>query len=182
MRDIEAPNHLLHLFEAGIEVALLEATRGEDWNSNPNGSTLGRIILKLLFDDSIPQQYKTAFQQQTKLGWEHLFMGKMASRWKQCWSDKKHWHSNITYTFMEWGRACWGHRNNKLYGERKDKYKITRMRLKAEAQAQVWMDAPNVETLIPIQRGQWKQKLLKKPANSDIVFWLEHNKTRQKVA
>ena len=50
-----------------------------------------------------------------------------------------------------------------------------------KAEAQVWMDAPNVETLIPIQRDRWKRKLLKKAANSDIAFWLVHNRTRRKI-
>ena len=77
----------------------------------------------ILFDETIPHQYKTAFQQQTKLGWEHLFMGKMASGWKQCWPDKKHWWSSSAHTFMEWGRVCWSQRNRILYGKRKDQYK-----------------------------------------------------------
>ena len=65
MRDIEAPNHLLNLFEAGIEVALLDGNThsGEDWNGSPNESTIDRTISKLLFDEIIPQQYKTAFKQ-----------------------------------------------------------------------------------------------------------------------
>ena len=122
-----------------------------------------------MYDDTIPQQYKTAFQQQTKLGWERLLMGKMASGWRQCWPDKKYWRSSIAHTFMEWGRACWSHhRNSKLYVKRKNNYKITRMRLKAEAQ--VWMEAPIFESIIPIQRDQWKRKLLKKAANPDIAF------------
>ena len=80
---------------------------------------------------------------------------------------------------MEWGRACWSHRNSILYGERKDKYTITRLRLKAEAQ--VWIEAPIIESIIPIQQDQRKWKLLKKAANSDIAFWLEHNRTRRKI-
>ena len=44
------------------------------------------------------------------------------------------------------------------------------------------MEAPDIETPIPLQRDRWKWKLLKKAANSDIAFWLEHNsKTRQIV-
>ena len=77
------------------------------------------------------------------------------------------------------GRACWSHRNIKLYGERKDKYKIMRMRLKTEAQG--WMDTPSIEILIPIQQDRWKRKLLKKAANSDIAFWLEHNRTTRNI-
>ena len=100
--------------------------------------------------------------------------------WMETVLDRqKYWRSSIAHTFMEWGRACWSHRNSTLYGKRKDQYKITRMRLKAEAQ--VWMDAPNVETLIPIQRDRWKRKVLKKAANSDIAFWLVHNRTRRRI-
>ena len=90
-RDIEAPNHLLNLFEAGIEVALQvgDTHSGKDWNGIPNGSTIDRTVSELLFDETIAHQYKTAFEQQTKLGWEHLFMGKMASGWKQCRPNKK---------------------------------------------------------------------------------------------
>ena len=43
------------------------------------------------------------------------------------------------------------------------------------------MEAPSIETLIPIQRDRWKRKLLKKAANLDIAFWLEHNRIRRKI-
>ena len=45
-------------------------------------------IPELLNAKTIPQQFKTAIQQQTEIGWEQLFMGKMASRWRQCWRKK----------------------------------------------------------------------------------------------
>ena len=53
--------------------------------------------------------------------------------------------------------------------------------MRLEAEAQVWLNATNVDTLIPIQRDRWKRKLLKKAANSDIAFWLVHNKTWRKL-
>ena len=43
---------------------------GEEWNSNPNGSTIDRTLSELSFVNTIPQQYKLVFKQQTKLGWE----------------------------------------------------------------------------------------------------------------
>ena len=170
MREIEAPNHLLHMFEAGIDLALIneDTHSSEEWNGNPNGSRIEIKMLDVLNDDTNPQQYKTAFQQQMKVGWEHLLMGKMASGWRQCWPDKTCWRSSITHTFMEWGRACWSYRNIVLYEEHKDKYKITRLQLKAKIQ--VWLGAPSTESLIPIQQNRWKRKLLKKAANSDIAF------------
>ena len=42
------------------------------------------------------------------------------------------------------------------------------------------MDAPRTETLIPLQRDQWKLKLLKEAANLDIAYWLEHNNITQR--
>ena len=149
MRETEAPNHLLHLFKAGIDLILIngDTHSGEDWNRNPEGSMIEMAVSDLLDDETIPQQYKTAFQQQTKIGWEQLFMGKMACGWRHCWPDKNYWRASIAHTYMEWGRACWRHQNSILYGEYTDKYKMTRLRLKAEAK--VWMKAPNIKTLIP---------------------------------
>ena len=64
MRDIEAPNHLLHLYETRIDLALLDRDThsGKEWNGNPDGSMIDRTISELLYDDTIPHQYKTAFQ------------------------------------------------------------------------------------------------------------------------
>ena len=178
IRDIKAINHLLHLFEVGIEVALLDSDThsGEDWNSNPNGSTIDR-------------KYRNYYL----MKWSHISTKRRSNgrwswdgntcSWKRWRADgniagqTKNWCLSIAQTFMEWGRTYWSHQNSILYGERKDQYKITRMRLKSEAQ--VWMDAPVVETLIPIQWDWWKWKLLKKAANSDIAFWLVRNKTEK---
>ena len=87
--------------------------------------------------------------------------------------------SSIAHTFMVWGRVCWSHRHSILYGERKDKYMMTRLRLKAEAHA--WMEAPRIKTLIPFQRDRWKRKPPKKAANSDIAFWLKRNRTTRQI-
>ena len=43
------------------------------------------------------------------------------------------------------------------------------------------MEAPSIEALIPIQRDRWKREIPKKAVNSEIVFWLEHNRTRRKI-
>ena len=107
------------------------------------------------------------------IGWEQLFMGKMARGWRQCWLEKTYWRSGIAFTFMGWGRACWGHCNCTLYVEWQDKYKMTRLWLTTEVHA--WMGAPTTDTLIPLKRDQWKWKLLKKAANLEIAYLLEHN-------
>ena len=76
MRETEAPNHVLHLSEAGIDMVLIngDTLSGEEWNGNPEGSMTEMAMSDLLDDETIPQQYKTALQQQTKIGWEQLFM------------------------------------------------------------------------------------------------------------
>ena len=65
MSEIEAPNHLLHLFEAGIDLGLIngETHSDKDWYRNPKGSMTEMTISDLLNDETTPQQYKIAFQQ-----------------------------------------------------------------------------------------------------------------------
>ena len=50
MREFEAPNHLLYLFEAGIDMALINADThiGEDWNGNREGSIDGIANIGLI--------------------------------------------------------------------------------------------------------------------------------------
>ena len=59
MREIEAPNHLLQLFEVDIELALMDGDRhsGKEWKGNLNESRTERTISELLSDGTIPQQY-----------------------------------------------------------------------------------------------------------------------------
>ena len=81
MREFEAPNQRLYLFEAGIDLALINADTyiGENWNGNCEGSLTELTIAELLNDEEI---YKTAFKQQTMIGSEQIFMGKMARGWR----------------------------------------------------------------------------------------------------
>ena len=85
--------------------------------------------------------------QTAKIDWMGTtFNGKDGER-----MDKPYWQSGIAFTFIEWGRAWWRHRDHILYGERKDIYKMTRLRLTAEIR--VLMEAPRIETLNPLKRG-----------------------------
>ena len=60
MREVQAPNHLLYLFEAGIDRALINADThcGEDWNGSYDGSLTEVKMADLLNDDETPQHYK----------------------------------------------------------------------------------------------------------------------------
>ena len=55
----------------GIELALINGDIhiGEDCNDNPKGSMTEITISELLNNKAISQQFKMAFQQQTKLWW-----------------------------------------------------------------------------------------------------------------
>ena len=77
LREIDAPIHLLHLFEVGIEMALInrDTHSGEATGTEIQGIIDRNNKSELLNDLTI----QMAFQQQTKLGWEQLLMGKMAS-------------------------------------------------------------------------------------------------------
>ena len=127
MREFEASNHLLYLFEAGVELELINADTHirEGWNGNCEVSMMEVKISNLLNVDTIPQHFEMAFKQQTMIGWEQLFMGKMARGWRQYWPDKTYWRLSIVFTFIGWGRAYWRHHNRTLYGERQDKDKMT---------------------------------------------------------
>ena len=87
MSEFEAPNHLLCLFEVGIDLALINAGThiGEDWYGKCEGSLTDLKIAELLNDDEIPQNFKTAFKQQTMIGLELLIIGKMTRGRRQCY-------------------------------------------------------------------------------------------------
>lgn len=73
------PNHLLFLFEAGIELAVSNTYIhiGEDWNRNREDSLTELTISDLFNNDATPQHFKLALKQKRKIGWEQFFMGKM---------------------------------------------------------------------------------------------------------
>ena len=110
MREFEAPNHLLYLFETSINLALINADAhiGEDWNRNCVGSMTEMTVSDLLNDDTTPQHFKMAFKQQTMIVSKQLFMGMMARAWRQCWLDKTYRRSSIVYTFMDWAEHTGG--------------------------------------------------------------------------
>ena len=81
-------------------------------------------------------EYKEAFRQQMIIGWENIFTGKFATRWRNCWTEQRQWVEKFAIMMMTWGRACWTSRNSTLFGEKKSSYAIMRKRLLAEAK--VW--------------------------------------------
>ena len=131
LADQQLPNGLLHIIEAGIDLALLSDNthQGETWDGDDDGNEIEKRVAQLLNDDEINTEYKEAFRQQTIIGWEYIFMGKFAKGWRNCWTEHQQWATKFTILMMTWGRACWSSRNSTLFGEKMNSYAIQRKRL-----------------------------------------------------
>ena len=70
--DQQLPNELLHLIEAGINLALLSNSthQGDAWDGDKEGNEIEKRVAQLLNDDEIKSKYKEAFRQPTIIGWE----------------------------------------------------------------------------------------------------------------
>ena len=80
LADQQILDRLLHLIEAGIDLALLSDNthQGEAWDGDDEGNEIEKRVAQLLNDDEINMEYKEAFRQQMIIGWEYIFMGKFA--------------------------------------------------------------------------------------------------------
>ena len=90
LAEQQIPNGLLHLIEAGIDLALHSDNthQGEAWDGDEEGNDEEKRVAQLLNDDEINTEYKDAFRQQTVIGWENIFTGKFARGWRKCWTNK----------------------------------------------------------------------------------------------
>jgi hypothetical protein len=172
LAEQKLPNGLLHLIEAGIDLALHSNNthRGEIWDGDDDGNDEEKRVAQLLNDNGIPNEYKVAFRQQTIIGWEYIFTGKFARGWRQCWTEKQQWATKFAILMMKWGRACWSSRNTKLFGARNSRYLIQRRRLMAEAT--VWRTATRTERLVGEVEIKLRNKTLKTTASTLIATWL----------
>ena len=130
LADQQLPNGLLHLIEAGINLASLSYNthQGEAWDGDDEGNEIEKRVAQLLNDDEINMEYKEAFRQQTIIGWEYIFTGKFAKGWRNCWTERRQWATKFAILMMTWGRACWSSRNSTLFGEKTNSYAIQRKR------------------------------------------------------
>ena len=74
LADQQLPNRLLHLIEAGIDLAFLSNNthQGKAWDGDDEGNDEKKRVAQLLNNDEINLEYKEAFRQQTIIGWEYL--------------------------------------------------------------------------------------------------------------
>ena len=70
MAEQQLPNGLLHIIEAGIDLALLSDNtyQGKTWDGDEEGNEIEKRAAQLLNDDEINLEYKEAFRQQTIIG------------------------------------------------------------------------------------------------------------------
>ena len=70
LADLELPNGLLHLIEAGINLALLSDNthQGEAWDGVDEGNEIEKRVAQLMNDDEINREYKAAFRQHMIVG------------------------------------------------------------------------------------------------------------------
>ena len=112
LADQQIPNGLLHLIEAGIDLAVTcdNTHRGEHWDGDDDGNNVEKRVAQLLNDDEINTAYKEAFRQQTIIGWYYIFTGKFARGWRSCWTERQQWASQFAILVIKWGRVCWSKR------------------------------------------------------------------------
>ena len=93
LADQQLPNGLLHLIEAGIDLALHSNNthQGEVRICDEDDNDEEKRETQLLNDDEINLEYKEAFRQQTVIGWEYIFTGKFAKGWRNCWAERQQW-------------------------------------------------------------------------------------------
>ena len=66
-------------------------------------------------DPKFREDAKEAFTQQMVMGWDDLFMGRMAIRWMRAREKLKPWIMKCMNLVTEWGRSCWTARHGIIY-------------------------------------------------------------------
>ena len=185
MRDKELPNDILSMFEAGIDIALVNPIRtvyDDDIIASTDIMADNRVQ-SIMGNVSIRSDRREAFAQQTRLGWTKLFQGYMTENWRISTEDftketKHKWTAACSRLLMEWGRACWSHRNNSLHGPSSKRNKTKRIRLQAEVR--VWMEAPSSQSLVSLQNNRRSKSDISKASTETIENWLLHQQRRRK--
>ena len=99
---------MLKLLEGGIDLVLLrgETFKGERWHDVDNISQNDKRITALLEDPSFREDAKEAFIQQMEMGWEDLYIGRMAIGWRRTTEKLKPWTTKFMNLMIEWGQSC----------------------------------------------------------------------------
>ena len=92
-----------------------ESHRGEHWKGNAEGSKIEQKIAISFEDDTVSEQVENAFSYRVLLGWKDVFQGRFSIRWAAISTpENKKWIPGFLKILMNWSRACWSNRYNKL--------------------------------------------------------------------
>ena len=169
-------------FLGGIDVVLLggETYRSKNWHDTNNTAQNGERIKTLLEDTSFREDAKEAFIQQMEMGWENLFMGRMAIGSRSATEKLKPWITKFMNLMIEWGRSCWANICGMIYGEKLQCYTMERKRL--QEKARVYLYAPKEDSLVPIENIRATRRNVRNLPNKEIVNWIaEQRQLRQKI-
>ena len=102
LADQQLPNRLLHIIEAGIDLALLSdiTHQGETWDGDDDGNEIKKRVAQLLNNDEINTEFMEEFRQQTIIGWKYIFTGKFAKGWRKCWTEPRQWATKFAILMM----------------------------------------------------------------------------------
>ena len=97
-------NGILKLLEGQIDIVLLggETYIGENWHDNDNMAQNRKRIIALMENTGFTEDAKEAFIQQMEMGWEYLFMGRMAIGWRSTMEKVKPWIMKFMNLMIEW--------------------------------------------------------------------------------
>ena len=103
MQQVEIPNDILKLLEGRIDVVLLagDTYRGENWHDKDNIAQNDERITALTENTGFREDTKEAFIQQMEMGWEDLFIGRMAIRWRSATEIVKPWITKFMNLMIE---------------------------------------------------------------------------------
>uniref|UniRef100_A0A6U2LII5 Uncharacterized protein n=1 Tax=Leptocylindrus danicus TaxID=163516 RepID=A0A6U2LII5_9STRA len=108
-------------------------------------------------------------------------MGCMTVEWRRSAKNLEHnWTSSCARLFLEWGCACWTHRNLFLYGPSSTRHQQRQKQLQAEAQ--VWITAPRTDLLVPIHNNARLKRDITRETTEIIATWLHRqNQLRKRM-
>ena len=113
-----------------------------------------------------------------EMGWEDLFMGKMAIRWRCAMEKLKPWTTKFMNLMIEWGRSCWTTRNGMIYCKRCQRIG----KEKTTKRGKSIFVCPKEEALVPIENIRAMRKNMRNLPNIEIANWIaEQHQLSQKM-
>ena len=117
-------------------------------------------------------EYKEAFRQQTIIGWEHIFTGKFAKGWRNCWTEHQHWATKFAILNDDLGQSVLvlqGHHS--IW--RKNEQLCTSAEETDGGGESVEKSDDNMEQLVGDAHIRMNKKTLKTAASITIATWLD---------